>query len=402
MTTRDSSRTAGRRARARGAKASGRLANAAIVLAKVGNGTPETYPAFLADLKRRIRTARLQASLSVNRELVLLYWSIGCDILARQSNEGWGAKVIDRLAADLRRAFPEMTGISARSLKYMRAFAEAWPDESIVQQVAAQLPWGHLMHLLDAVKRSAQREWYARQTVEHGWSRNVLAHQIESRLFERQGGALTNFARTLPAEQSELAQQLIKDPYTFDFLSLNPEAKERALEQGLIQQVRSLILELGKGFAFVGSQYPLEVGGQDFYLDLLFYHLRLRCFVVFELKVEAFKPEFARKMNFYLAAIDDRLRHPSDNPAIGIILCKDRNSVIVEYALRDSGKPMGVAQYRLSAALPEQLKEDLPTVEDLAAVVADRDQIAAPDAARAALLLRRTAPPSRNAIRRSR
>jgi predicted nuclease of restriction endonuclease-like (RecB) superfamily len=274
--------------------------------------TPETYPAFLAELKQRIRTARLKASLSVNRELVLLYWAIGRDILARQNNEGWGAKVIDRLAIDLRRSFPDMKGLSGRSLKYMRAFAEAWPKEQIVQQVAAQLPWGHLMQLLDSVKCPVQREWYA------------------------------------------------------------PEVRERELEQGLIQQVRSLILELGKGFAFVGSQYPLEVGGQDFYLDLLFYHLRLRCFVVFELKVEAFRPEFAGKMNFYLSAIDDLLRHPGDNPSIGIILCRGRNEVIVEYALRDSGKPMGVAKYQLSAALPERLRKDLPTVEDLAAVAADQ------------------------------
>jgi predicted nuclease of restriction endonuclease-like (RecB) superfamily len=336
--------------------------------------TPETYPAFLADLKQRIRTARLQASLAINKELLLLYWNIGREILTRQNNEGWGAKVIDRLGADLRRAFPGMKGISARSLKYMRAFAEAWPQESIVQQLLHNCPWGHLMYLLDAAKSPVQREWYVRQTITHGWSRNVLAHQIDSRLFERQGGALTNFERTLPAEQSELAQQLIKDPYSFDFLSLDSDARERALEAGLIQQVRALILELGKGFAFVGSQYPLEVGGQDFYLDLLFYHLRLRCFVVFELKAQSFKPEFAGKMNFYLAAIDDLLRHPTDNPSIGIILCKDRNEVIVEYALRDTGKPMGVAQYRLSPALPDQLKNDLPTAEDLAAVIGEQDQ----------------------------
>ena len=333
--------------------------------------TPETYSAFLAGLKQRIRSAHLRASLAVNRELVLLYWGIGRDILMRQRNEGWGTKVIDRLASDLRRAFPEMTGISARSLKYMRAFAEGWPDEPIVQQVAAQLPWGHIMHLLDAVKCPIEREWYARQTIEHGWSRNVLAHQIDSGLFDRQGGALTNFHRTLPAEQSDLAQQLIKDPYSFDFLSLTSEVKERAIEQGLIQQVRSLILELGKGFSFVGSQYPLEVGGQDFYIDLLFYHLRLRCFVVFELKAEGFKPEFAGKMNFYLAAIDDLLRHADDKPSIGIILCRHRNEVIVEYSLRDSGKPMGVAQYQLSKALPEKLMKDLPTVEELAAVGVD-------------------------------
>jgi predicted nuclease of restriction endonuclease-like (RecB) superfamily len=324
------------------------------------------YPAFLAELKQRIRNARLRAALSVNRELILLYWSIGRDILKRQHTEGWGSKVIDRLAADLRRAFPEMTGISGRNLKYMRALAEAWPNEQIVQQVAAQLPWGHNMHLLDAVKSPSEREWYARQAIQNGWSRNVFAHQIESDLFSRQGGALTNFSRTLPAEQSELAQQIIKDPYSFDFLALAPDMLERDLERGLIEHLRSLILELGKGFAFVGSQYPLEVGGQDYYLDLLFYHLRLRCFVVIELKVEGFKPEFAGKMNFYLSAVDDQLRHPDDQASIGIILCKGRNEVIVEYALRDTSKPMGVAQYRLSPALPEQLKRDLPTIEDLA------------------------------------
>jgi predicted nuclease of restriction endonuclease-like (RecB) superfamily len=327
---------------------------------------PQGYPAFLAELKQRIRNARLHAALSVNRELILLYWSIGRDILARQHAEGWGSKVIDRLAADLRRAFPEMTGISGRNLKYMRALAEAWPNEQIVQQVAAQLPWGHNMHLLDAVKSPSEREWYARQAIQNGWSRNVFAHQIESDLFSRQGGALTNFSRTLPAEQSELAQQIIKDPYSFDFLALAPDMLERDLERGLIEHLRSLILELGKGFAFVGGQYPLEVGGQDYYLDLLFYHLRLRCFVVIELKVEGFKPEFAGKMNFYLSAVDDQLRHPDDKASIGIILCKGRNEVIVEYALRDSSKPMGVAQYQLSPALPEQLKRDLPTIEDLA------------------------------------
>jgi predicted nuclease of restriction endonuclease-like (RecB) superfamily len=303
--------------------------------------------------------------LSVNRELVLLYWSIGRDILSRQKSEGWGSKVIDRLAVDLGRAFPEMTGLSARNLKYMRAFAEAWPDLEFVQQVVALLPWGHNVRLLDAVKEGAERAWYARQAIENGWSRNVLIHQIESGLFARQGGALTNFTRTLPAEQSELAQQILKDPYSFDFLSIGPELVERDLERGLIEHLRLLILELGKGFAFVGSQYHLEVAGQDYYLDLLFYHLRLRCFVVIELKIEEFKPEFAGKMNFYLSAVDDQLRHKDDQPTIGIILCKGRNEVIVEYALRDSTKPMGVAQYRISPALPPQLRQDLPTIEDL-------------------------------------
>ena len=325
----------------------------------------ESYAALVAHLKQRIADARLRAALSVNRELVLVYWGIGRDILTRQESEGWGAKVIDRLAADLGRAFPEMTGLSARNLKYMRAFAEAWPDVEFVQQVVALLPWGHNLRLLDAVKAASERTWYARQAIENGWSRNVLVHQIESRLFARQGGALTNFSRTLPAEQSELAQQILKDPYSFDFMSLGPEMRERDLERGLIENLRALILELGKGFAFVGSQYHLEVAGQDYYLDLLFYHLRLRCFVVIELKIEDFKPEFAGKMNFYLSAVDDQLRHKDDKPTIGIILCKGRNEVVVEYSLRDTTKPMGVAQYRVSPSLPLPLQQELPTIEEL-------------------------------------
>lgn len=338
----------------------------ARTLDSAGEIDAQSYTAFVRDLKQKIAAARHRASLSINRELVVLYWTIGRDILDRQEREGWGARVVDRLASDLRLAFPEMTGLSARNLKYMRAFAEAWPDGEFVQQVVALLPWGHNVRLLDALKTSEERTWYARRAIEHGWSRNVLVHQIDSKLFARQGSALTNFSRTLPAEQSELAQQILKDPYTFDFLSLGPEMLERDLERGLIEHLRSLILELGKGFAFVGSQYHLEVGGQDYYLDLLFYHLRLRCFVVIELKIEDFKPEFAGKMNFYLSAVDEQLRHPDDKPTIGIILCKGRNEVIVEYALRDSSKPMGVAQYQLSAALPPQLEEDLPTVAEFA------------------------------------
>jgi predicted nuclease of restriction endonuclease-like (RecB) superfamily len=324
------------------------------------------YASLLAELKERIRTARLKAAVAVNEELILLYWSIGRDILDRQTAAGWGARVIDRLAADLRRDFPEMTGLSPRNLKYMRAFAEAFPESEIVQQVVARLPWGHAIKLVESVKSPEQRIWYARQAAEYGWSRNVLAHQIDSDLFTRQGKALTNFGRTLPAPQSDLAQELIKDPYSFDFLSLGPEITERELEQGLLEHLRALILELGKGFAFVGSQYHLEVGDQDYYLDLLFYHLRLRCFVVVELKIEEFKPEFAGKMNFYLSAVDDQLRHKSDAPSIGIILCKGKNEVIVEYALRDSSKPMGVAEYRLSAALPESLQAELPTEAEFA------------------------------------
>ncbi len=298
------------------------------------------YDEFLRDLKERIRNAQVRAGLAVNRELVLLYWQVGRDILIRQQQQGWGAKVIDRLAADLQRAFPEMKGFSSRNLKDMRAVAESY-DEAFVQQIAAQIPWFHNCALLDKVKNKTEREWYMRQTIQHGWSRNVLVHQIESGLYRRQGKALTNFDRTLPAPQSELAQQILKDPYSFDFLTLGSDAQERDLERGLPSHIRDFLLELGVGFAFAGSQYHLEVGGQDYYLDLLFYHLRLRCYVAIDLKISEFQPEFAGKMNFYLSAVDDLLRHPTDQPSVGIILCKTKNKVIVEYALRDTNKPRG-------------------------------------------------------------
>ena len=334
---------------------------------------PEGYDEFLRGLKERIRTAQVKAALAVNRELVLLYWRIGQDILERQRQSGWGSKVIDRLAADLRSAFPEMSGFSPRNLKYMRAFAEAWPDEGFVQQVAAQLPWFHNCTILDKLKTLAERTWYAQQTIENGWSRNLLIHQIESNLFHRKGKAITNFAKTLPAPQSELAQQIIKDPYNFDFLSLGAEAKERDLERGLIAQLQKFLLELGVGFSFVGSQYPLEVDGEDFFIDLLFYHLKLRCFVVIDLKMDQFRPEYAGKMNFYLSAVDDLLKHSSDQPSLGIILCKTKKKMVVEYALRDTSKPLGVAEYRITAALPERLKGNLPSIEDLEAELSGTD-----------------------------
>ena len=333
---------------------------------------PEGYEAFLKDLKERIRTAQVRAALAVNRELVLLYWSIGRDILTRQKLHGWGAKIIDRLATDLRNAFPEMTGFSLRNLKYMRAFAEAWPEEQFMQQLAAQIPWFHNCVILDRVKSPAEREWYIRQTVQNGWSRNVLVHQIESGLYRRQGKVLTNFTRTLPAPQSELAQQIVKDPYNFDFLAIAEEARERELEGALIDHIRHFLLELGIGFAFVGSQYPIQVGGEEFRLDLLFYHLRLRAFIVLDLKIGEFQPEFSGKMNFYLSAIDDLLRHPDDQPSIGIILCKSKNKVVAEYALRDIRKPVGVSEYRLTEVLPKRLRNSLPAIEQLEAELKDK------------------------------
>lgn len=333
-------------------------------MAKSDQPIPADYGTLLNELKERVRSARLTAAVAVNRELVQLYWSIGRDVLARQAREGWGAKVVDRLAADLKAEFPEMRGFSPRNLKYMRSFAEAYPDLEFVQTVSAQLTWSHNTKVLDSVRDPDARRFYLEQAIEHGWSLNVLANQIDSNLYHRQGRALTNFHRTLPAPQSELAQQLMKDPYSFEFLAMAEDMLERDLEKGLLDQLKSLIMELGKGFAFVGSQYHLEVGGQDYYLDLLFYHLKLRCYVVIELKIEEFKPEFAGKMNFYLSAVDDQLRHPDDQPSIGIILCRTRNAVIVEYALRDSHKPMGVAEYTF-ARLPKALKQALPSKDDL-------------------------------------
>jgi predicted nuclease of restriction endonuclease-like (RecB) superfamily len=324
----------------------------------------KSYQDLLARLKSQIRTAQVRAAMAVNQELVLLYWGIGKEILSRQNEEGWGTKVVERLAHDLHVEFPDMGGLSPRNLKYMRAFAEAWP---IVQQPVAQLPWGHNVRLLDHVKDSGERLWYAEQTIQNGWSRNVLVLQIESGLYRRQGKAVTNFQTTLPQPQSDLARQLIKDPYNFDFLTLSSEAQERDLERGLLEHLRRFLIELGTGFAFVGSQVPLEVGGEDFKLDLLFYHLKLRCFCVIELKMTPFKPEYAGKMNFYLSAVDDLLRHPDDQPSIGLILCKTKNRIIAEYALRNTATPIGISEFRHLEKLPEQLKGTLPTIEEIEA-----------------------------------
>jgi len=331
-------------------------------LAKSGS-----YLNLLKRLKEEIKAAQIRAALAVNKELVLLYWSIGKEILARQQEEGWGAKVIDQLSKDLHAAFPEMQGLSPRNLKYMRSLAEAWPDRSIVQEPLAQLTWYHNITLLEKVKGEIERLWYARQAIENGWSRNVMTIQIESGLYRRQGKAVTNFRTTLPDPQSDLAQQLIKDPYSFDFLTLGPAVQERDLERGLLQHLRDFLIELGVGFAFVGSQVPLEIGGEDFRLDLLFYHLKLRCFVVIDLKAGKFKPEYAGKMNFYLAAVDDLMRHAEDRPTIGLILCKERNRIIAEYALRHTSTPMGVAEFRLMEKLPDQLEGTLPSIEEIEA-----------------------------------
>lgn len=323
------------------------------------------YEDFLQNLADSIRVAQLRAGLAVNHELTMMYWHIGRNILDQQSIQKWGAKVIDRLADDLRRIFPDMRGLSSRNLKYMRAFAEAYPDPAFVSGKASQITWYHNCTLLDKVKDSTERTWYISETVQHGWTRDVLVHQIESQLFTRQGKSLTNFAETLPKPQSELAQQILKDPYNFEFLSLGNEMLEKDLEKGLLVKLRDFLLELGSGFAFVGSQYHLEVGGQDFYIDLLFYHLRMRCFVVVDLKITDFVPEYAGKMGFYLAAIDEQLKHEADQASIGLILCKTRNSIVAEYTLRNLQNPMGVSEYKLAQPLPAQISNELPTIEKL-------------------------------------
>lgn len=327
---------------------------------------PEGYPEFIVSLKQRIRSAQVKAALSVNRELVLLYWQIGDDILTRQEREGWGAKVIDRLSSDLIIEFPEMKGFSVRNLKYMRKFAGAWRDKAIVQELLAQITWYHHIALLDKVKDPAEREWYIHETNRNGWSRNVLVHQIDSGLVNRAGASVTNFPTTLPAPQSELAREVIKDPYIFDFLGRSVEKSERELHQSLLEKLRNFLVELGLGFAFLGSEYHLEIGDQDFYIDLLFYHTRLHCYIIIELKIGAFVPEFAGKLNFYLSAADDLLRNPAiDNPCIGILLCREKNRVIAEYALRDMSKPMAISTYHIGPSLPPQFQEQLPDIARL-------------------------------------
>jgi len=326
---------------------------------------PSGYAEWLGELKGRIHNARQRATLAVNRELVLLYWQIGSDILVRQASQGWGAKVIDRLAHDLRNAFPEMRGFSRANLMYMRAFAEAWPDEQIVQQAVGQLPWGHNLVLLTRLKEPDQRLAYARAAIEHGWSRNVLNIQIETRLLERTGQAVTNFAERLPQPGSDLARESLKDPYLFDFLDVGKEADEREIESALVKHITQFLLELGAGFAFVGRQVHLEVGGDDFFIDLLFYHLKLRCYVVIELKADKFKPEHLGQLGFYLTAVDRQVKNEQDNPTIGLLLCKSKNKVVAEYALGDKGQPMGIAEYKLLDALPEPLQTSLPTIEEI-------------------------------------
>jgi predicted nuclease of restriction endonuclease-like (RecB) superfamily len=337
------------------------------------------YGQLLDDVKQRIRGARVSAALAVNRSLIDLYWQIGAEILLREEAEGWGAGVITRLASDLRREFPEMTGLSRANLHFMRAFAQAWPADAqpIVQRVVRQLPWGQNISLLTKLKDPDTRLWYAQKAIEHGWSRPVLEAQIATGLVERTGRAVSSFEHVLPPADSELIRDTIKDPYNFDFLALGSDAKERDLEQGLLRDVESFLMEMGRGFALVGRQWPLRISGDDgepgseFFIDLLFFNYLLNRFVVIDLKVEQFKPEFAGKMNFYLNAVDEIERLPGQGESIGLILCPGRARTVTEWALRGVTTPMAVSRYvtggvTLTETPPPELQHALPDLPALA------------------------------------
>lgn len=327
----------------------------------------KAYVELINEIKQKVKTTQIKAALTVNSQMVMLYWEIGKKIIIEQEKHNWGDKIIERISQDLSKEFSEIKGFSRRNLLYMRKFYLTFTEASIVQQVAAQLPWGHNMLLLDKKLTTQTYLWYAQKAIEYGWSRNVLDHQIDTRLYEREGnkGKISNFKETLPPVQSDLAHNILKDPYVFDFLTTGEKAHERDLEKELTKHIQKFLLELGQGFAFVGNQYHLEVGDEDYYLDLLFYHLKLRCYVVIELKSGKFKPEYAGKMNFYLSVLDDKLKHETDNPSIGLILCKDKSKITAEYALKDVNKPIGLANYITTEIMPEQLKGSLPTIEEL-------------------------------------
>ena len=315
-------------------------------------------------VKQEIKQAQYKATLSVNKELIILYHGIGRLINAHKS---WGNKFIENLATDIKLAFPEVKGYSVRNLKYMAKFAATYEDEEFVQQAVAQIPWGHTIILLDKISDSTIRNWYIEKTIENGWSRNVLVHQIESGLYQRQviADKISNFENRLPTPQSELATQTMKDPYIFDFIPFKEDMVERDIEQALVKDVTKLLLELGTGFAFLGNQYHLNVGGDDFYIDLLFYNLNLRCYVAIELKTGEFKPDYAGQLNFYLSAVDGILKSEHDNPTIGLLLCKSKNNIVAEYALKDMSKPIGVSEYKVTRDLPENLSKQLPSIEDI-------------------------------------
>ncbi len=327
----------------------------------------DSYMQFIEKIKEQIRTQRISVVMKANSSMICLYWTIGKAILEKQEEEGWGAKVIDRMAKDLKEAFPDMSGFSPRNIKYMRKFALCWPDYEIVQRVVAQIPWRTNITLLDKLKEQEERIWYADKTIENGWSKTILELQIQSRLMERTGKTVNNFPAALPPKDSDMANQIFKDPYLFDFLGTDMPRREVEIERKLTEHIQKFLLELGQGFAFVGRQVHLEVGGQDFYIDLLFYHLKLRCYVVIELKACDFEPGFVSQLNMYQNVVNDILKHPDDKPTIGLLLVKGKNETVVEYSLAGYQNPIGVADWKnqIARALPEELKSSLPTVEEI-------------------------------------
>lgn len=322
------------------------------------------YLSVIDEIKKEIEKAQYKTALQVNRELIVLYHEIGQII---NQHKSWGNKFIDNLAKDIKLAYPGNTGYSVRNLKYMAKFAQIYPDIEFVQQAVAQIPWGHNIVLMDKLEDNEIRLWYAQKVSENGWSRNVLVHQIETKLYERQviANKISNFENRLPSPQSELAIQTMKDPYVFGFIPFKEDMVERDIENALVKNITSLLLELGTGFAFVGNQYHLNVGGDDFYIDLLFYNINLRCYVVIELKTGDFKPEYAGQLNFYLSAVDGILKKEDDKPSIGLLLCQNKNDIVAEYSLKDMSKPMGVSEYRITSNLPEELENQLPSIEDI-------------------------------------
>ncbi len=335
----------------------------------------KTYAVLLQNLKQEIATSRIRAHLSVNKEMIHLYWRIGNQILERQKEEGWGSKVIENISKDLRKEFPEMTGLSARNLKYMRKFADEYKDGEIVQEALAQITWYHNIALLDKLNDYNERLWYVNETAKNGWSRNVMVIQIQTDLYKRHGKSINNFQSALPAPQSDLAASIIKDPYNLEFLDIQGKFHERELEEKLIDHIRKFLLELGQGFAFIGNQYHVELEGEDYYIDLVFYHVKLKCYVVIELKTGKFKPEYAGKLNFYLNLMDRRVKDDSDNPTIGLILCEEKRNITVEYAIEGINKPMGVSQFKLTEQLPDKLKQYLPTAEELIKLGSDISEL---------------------------
>jgi len=331
------------------------------------NELPNSYGQFLKDIKTKIKSTRVRTVLKANSEIIILYWEIGKMILEKQNNEGWGAKVIDRLSNDLKDTFPDMKGFSPRNLKYMRAVALAWNDLEFVQRSVAQIPWGSILTIIDKVKDEKARKYYIRKTFEFGWTKPVLFNQIELKLYEREGKLNNNFSRTLPPLESDLAVKVFKDPYIFDFLGNREMRSEAELEKSLTHHVEKFLLELGAGFAFVGRQVHLELGSSDFYLDLLFYHLKLRCFVVVELKAGKLNPGHISQLNMYMNVVDDVMCHSDDNKTIGLLLVKEKNRVVAEYCLKGINKPIGIAEWeqQITESLLDKLKPSLPTIEEI-------------------------------------